>query len=521
MRSAAAAAASHTAEPGNIYQFGSAMCVAQIAEIPDLQMTQVMVESTPVPGSDVSIRSNSSTTEQSIDSRMTGHISDGSLTPKLPPSPQNSEKAEDDEEVADVDFQDETPNPTAPNPIAPGASLSSISPGVSPPPPPPQPVLQSAFPPPPPSASLQGFPLPPPTIPVPDASDSLISNDSNTPPPWFQQFMLLQKQDSVRSQIAAAHARDEDRKHLNDVLNNLNTQTNDRISGITGRMDKLTISCNQSTELLNAKFDQLSSRIDVLEKDKTRSAEPPHNMFDDEGSAPRKVGRFVKPSNISQAQSPAPPDPHVSKSGLLSNTPTPTQVKAMKPTCLRLRGFQCQLPKKDMIDLASQLCVHAGIAHDSIVDIHSSNIAASCVVEFISESHTRKALQLSKAAKWTWKDPITEIIHNLFFSYDESQESRNVGQALHVLWDSAAKHILPNCPTGTLLSIQKAKGELIINIQGRGYTLVTIAFADNESSFKLVQKKGRWANSLPHAHVTQPMIQAVIAECFVDGILTI
>ena len=58
-------------------------------------------------------------------------------------------------------------------------------------------------------------------------------------------------------------------------------------------------------------------------------------------------------------------------------------------------------------------------------------------------------------------------------------------------------------------------------IQGRGYTLVTIAFADNESSFKLVQKKGRWANSLPHAHVTQPMIQAVIAECFVDGILTI
>ncbi len=70
---------------------------------------------------------------------------------------------------------------------------------------------------------------------------------------------------------------------------------------------------------------------------------------------------------------------------------------AKKACCLRLKGFTCQLPKKDMRAVAEEFCNRVGIAKDDIVTVHSSGIAQSCVIEFLGESFAKRALELSRA----------------------------------------------------------------------------------------------------------------------------
>ena len=195
----------------------------------------------------------------------------------------------------------------------------------------------------------------------------------------------------------------------------------------------------------------------MIESGRSQSSGYPNTQSDEGDSpSPRKVGRFSKPPNShSPAPAPSTSPPHLPKSGLLTGAPTPTQLQAQKPNSLRLRGFQCKLTKKDMVQLAGQLMTHAGIAPDSILEFHCSGIASSCVVEFVSESHFRKALDLSKSVQWKWDDPVTSVRHSLFFSIEESSESRAVGAALHILWDSALQHLIPSCLLGTALQTNK------------------------------------------------------------------
>ena len=83
-------------------------------------------------------------------------------------------------------------------------------------------------------------------------------------------------------------------------------------------------------------------------------------------------------------------------------------------------------------------------------------------------------------------------------------------------------HVLPHCPPDSALRTNKKQGLLnLIMTGGRAYPLVQIEFDKSETTFRVVKKKGRWVKPYLPSCVTPEMIQKIIDQCFVDGILSI
>ena len=173
-----------------------------------------------------------------------------------------------------------------------------------------------------------------------------------------------------------------------------------------------------------------------------------------------------------------------------------------------------------MIQLATQvMTLQAKMPPEAILAYHAGGIANSCVIEFSSSEFANSAFSVSQNSKWGWDDPVSKTRHELFLSRDESAENRAIGAALHILWDSAYKHILSkNCPAGATLRTFKPHGELNLVESGRAFTLVQIEFAHDEKSFRVVPRKN---DTFFPEYIDTACIDAVIQECFPNGILSI
>ena len=202
---------------------------------------------------------------------------------------------------------------------------------------------------------------------------------------------------------------------------------------------------------------------------------------------------------------------------------TPNQGKARKPECLRLKGFDFKLPKPDMICVAKGLMKHLDMI-SSVKEFHCSAIAGSCVVEFNSPLDARKTLDLSKDADTKWHDSETDTTSELFFSYDESSEVRAFGTALHFLFDSVEKHILPHAPKGSGIQTDKVRGLIQLRFgrigHARFFPLLQIGTSDGGLSFYFIEKRGRWMGFKVPPFVTPEMLTCVKNEMLALDLFT-
>ena len=298
-----------------------------------------------------------------------------------------------------------------------------------------------------------------------------------------------------------------------------NASIHQDVGRLTDKMDTMFSAQNKKDQALTSRIDSLVSRLDDFEK---RSTAHSSGLNVDHGngasvSPPSKFGRIGPPPD---AASSSKFRFGASSPGLFSGPTSNTQEMAKRATCLRLRGFKYKLPKPDMVAVATKLCKHVGIPDGSIITIHSSAIAGSCVVEFVTEQDTKDALQSSKSTDLTWTDPVTRENSVLYFAYDESEEVRMFGRAIHTLYDSIAKHIIPHGPPGTKFQSHRAKGLVQLGIQGRFYPIFQIGTNDDGATFQFIEKKGRWISPmLPPPWVTHEMLATVKNETSTNGIL--
>ena len=282
-----------------------------------------------------------------------------------------------------------------------------------------------------------------------------------------------------------------------------NAKLVDGMTEISNRLQTFQLDQNEKIKNLNSRLDSLTNRLTDLESGPSHSSGHAAGSFEDGSPSPAKKGRVGSAQHRSQSSPPVVRDSQ--------STLTNTQEKAKNPCCIRLRGFPFKLPKNDMISLAKQLCEHLQV-NANILDYHASAFAGSCVVEFLTEAHARKALEISKVSNTKWKDPVSKLDCDLFFAYDESAEVRAYGHALHLLYDSAAKHIIPHCPSGTHLKTHRKAGLLEVVYQKRVYPIFSITSPDNGESFHFVERRGRWNTMKPPEFVSQAMLAAVRAD---------
>ena len=186
--------------------------------------------------------------------------------------------------------------------------------------------------------------------------------------------------------------------------------------------------------------------------------------------------------------------------------------KARNPNCVRLKGFLCKLPKSDLIVAAQEFISHFQLEH-TVTTYHAGNVAGSCVVEFNTQLDAKKAVELSKGAdKILWTEGNGLEPHPLFLCWDESEESRALGRALHFAWDAAFETIIPTCPSGSKLNTDKSRGNLNVVIGKRFYTILCIEIdeADPEQ-FNISGPRKNGSFKLPN-FITTEMIDAVIAQ---------
>jgi hypothetical protein len=243
---------------------------------------------------------------------------------------------------------------------------------------------------------------------------------------------------------------------------------------------------------------RLSSRLDRVESNGAASSSNGNQPI---GAAPapspQKRGRFSPRGPSSSAE--FPPTPAAQ---------TPTDTKASNPACLRLRGFQYKLPKADMIEVATSMCLHLKIEH-SIKEIHSAAIAGSCVLEFNSDMDARVGFLSAEKADTDWKDPATGQVTTLFLSRDESSDVRAMGSALHIVYDSVNQHIVPLGPSGTKIQTDRKQGLLQLVVNKRFYPIFQLETLNAGESFQFIERKGRWKSFVLPPFVTQDSLDAV------------
>ena len=266
------------------------------------------------------------------------------------------------------------------------------------------------------------------------------------------------------------------------------------VENLTKRVEALNLQQNEKINQLNARIDSLVNRLDILESGPSASS---HTDGKDSDS-PLKRGRFASGPPAATNFPPA-------------SQASATQEKAKSPACLRSRGFEYKLPKPDMIAVAKHLCSHINIIA-FVKEIHCSAIAGSCVVEFNSEQDARHSLELSKNGDTTWFDSATSMKTNLFFAYDESADIRAMGSALHHVYDSVNKLIVPHGPRGTSIQTNRRQGLLQLVVNKRFYPIFQISTSNCGESFEFVERKGRWNSFKIPSFVTNDMLTAIKAD---------
>ena len=189
-----------------------------------------------------------------------------------------------------------------------------------------------------------------------------------------------------------------------------------------------------------------------------------------------------------------------------------TEEKARNPNCVRLKGFLCKLPKADLLIAAHEYIIHFQL-EGNVTATHAGNIAGSCVIEFNTQLDAKKAVELSKAAeRINWTEGVGLAPHPLFLCWDESEESRALGQALHFAWDAAFDTIIPKCPEGSKLNTDKSRGNLNVVIGKRFHTVISIEIDEaNPGQFNISAPRKNGSFRLPD-FITAEMIDEVIAQ---------
>ena len=189
----------------------------------------------------------------------------------------------------------------------------------------------------------------------------------------------------------------------------------------------------------------------------------------------------------------------------------PVEDKARNPNCARLEGFTCKLPKGDLTQAAKDFLAHFQL-EDKFVNIHAGNVAGSCVIEFETLEVAKKAIDLSREAKVNWAEPDATETHPLFLSWDESEESRALGRALHFAYDAAAASIIPHCPAGSRLNTDKTRGLLNVVVGHRFHTVICIEIdTGNEGQYHISGPRKNGSFKLP-SYITEDMIDTTIAK---------
>jgi hypothetical protein len=147
-----------------------------------------------------------------------------------------------------------------------------------------------------------------------------------------------------------------------------------------------------------------------------------------------------------------------------------------------------------------------------VTEVHSAAIAGSCVVEFLSEKDSSSAFDAAQKDGCQWTDPQTSLKVKLFFSQEEGAEVRSYGSALHYLYDSVNKHIVPHGPSGTRIQTNRRHGLLQLVVNKRFYPIFQIESTDNGESFHFVEKRGRWNNFRIPDFVSSEMLKLVKDE---------
>ena len=388
-----------------------------------------------------------------------------------------------------------------------------------------------------------------PTSPAPSGSGTPPLPTSEAPPAWFldwqrsnsqnlqtqfaqqQQYLLqmvhtqqqqqaqqLQQQNlDLLQKMAADRAADAQKfmaisaAHVQQYIETHDKSMQDLAAQFTKMLNDNSNKQKTVVDSISSRLDAITSRLDVVEAGPSGSSGDTQSGERISSSPPSRKNRFLKP-----------PTPGFQpQSGLLSTKPSKVDSEASKPNCLRMKGFKNGYVKKDLLKLSEDFIEYKGIDRSKIVEIHASATAKSSVFEFQTKIDANKAFQLSKQKPLTWTDPVTKLKHDLFLSRIESAEERAVGLAIHQLWNSAALHVLPNCPKDSKLSGDKNSGVLKIAVSDRWYDLLQIEFAQSLDTFKLVVKKGPLASPILPDCINQGMIDSIVKDCFSDGILAI
>lgn len=188
--------------------------------------------------------------------------------------------------------------------------------------------------------------------------------------------------------------------------------------------------------------------------------------------------------------------------------------EASRPQCLRLKGFFCNYGRSDMEAAANEVIKKLGL-DDVVEKVHAGAVVSSCVIQFVTEADAKKAYHDHKDTAIVWAESGSDDVHKLKFSWDESAEQRAYGSALSVLYQSAAKHILPAAPEGVAarLATHKGKGLLQIVIGRRYYPVVQIATDDGET-FRIVDNIRNIFT--PPAWVSTELYDKVVADAKAD-----